>query len=559
MRNLLLFAVLGLLACNSKPYPEEGVNKFSDEGLIKIYQLQDERNAKALIPFLKAKKESHRVQAALAFASLQDSIAIPYLSQVLQIDQDELPRRAAALALGQIGHPKSAEVLRRSFASETSKFNQRYILEAMGRCIDSASFAFLDRFDPRDELLVNGWLYGVYRALQQGRYSDSIENRVLKNMVSRLATDEQQIISAHYLHLLLRVKRSTDPDARVNHGDPRPHVKNEEALATLNRIHEMLSDVKEERLTYGGAWMNTMPDDPYSYAKLLEKLDPDVEADKIRIWLRQHIEDASVHKVVKNAAFLKLTEIERVRSFYPEFFTDLVNWALNSGDMALQSIACYAMLDEGISYSRDLIDPTVLDSLRWQLELPRQMETFIDLSKAMARWYGKDDQEFIDDYKRTKDGGKPMDWDYIKSVPFNQKVEIKTTKGDIIIRCFINDAPASVSNFIKLADSGFYDNKYFHRVVPNFVIQGGCPRGDGWGGLNWTQRSEFSNYQHYSEGTVGLASAGKDTEGVQWFITHNATPFLTGRYSIFARVIEGMDVVQQIEVGDMIISVNRIP
>ena len=81
--------------------------------------------------------------------------------------------------------------------------------------------------------------------------------------------------------------------------------------------------------------------------------------------------------------------------------------------------------------------------------------------------------------------------------------------------------------------------------------------GDGWGSLDWTQRSEFSNYQRYKTGTVGIASAGKDTEGVQFFISHCPTPHLDGRYTIFARVISGMDVVNNIEVGDRMVTVER--
>ncbi|MGB0850626.1 MAG: peptidylprolyl isomerase [Bacteroidia bacterium] len=142
-------------------------------------------------------------------------------------------------------------------------------------------------------------------------------------------------------------------------------------------------------------------------------------------------------------------------------------------------------------------------------------------------------------------------------MPKDQQVIIETNQGNITIQLFVEDAPGTVSNFLKLIDSGFYDGKYFHRVVPQFVIQGGCPRGDGWGSLDWTQRSEFSNYQGYKAGTVGVASAGKDTEGVQFFITHCSTPHLDGRYSIFARVIDGMNVVNKIEIGDKIISIKK--
>jgi cyclophilin family peptidyl-prolyl cis-trans isomerase len=119
----------------------------------------------------------------------------------------------------------------------------------------------------------------------------------------------------------------------------------------------------------------------------------------------------------------------------------------------------------------------------------------------------------------------------------------------------VDEAPGSVSNFVTLARSGYFNGLYFHRVVPNFVIQGGCHRGDGYGSEAFSIRSEFSQ-RRYTTGTVGMASAGKDTEGTQWFITHSPTPHLDGAYTIFAYVFSGQDVVGQIEVGDQIIAVT---
>jgi cyclophilin family peptidyl-prolyl cis-trans isomerase len=122
----------------------------------------------------------------------------------------------------------------------------------------------------------------------------------------------------------------------------------------------------------------------------------------------------------------------------------------------------------------------------------------------------------------------------------------------------VEEAPGSVANFITLALNKYFDDKYFHRVVPNFVVQGGCPRGDGWGSEDYSIRSEFLPHR-YKTGSIGMASAGKDTEGTQWFITHSPTPHLEGRYTIFAAVEEGMDIVHKIEVGDRIVSVEIIP
>ena len=151
----------------------------------------------------------------------------------------------------------------------------------------------------------------------------------------------------------------------------------------------------------------------------------------------------------------------------------------------------------------------------------------------------------------------PIPWNDIKKTSHDQKAIIKTSKGNITIKLFVNEAPGSVANFILLASNKFYDNKYFHRVVPNFVVQGGCPRGDGFGSEDYSIRSEFSR-RRYKTGSIGMASAGKDTEGTQWFITHSPTPHLDGRYTIFAEVESGMDIVHKLEVGDKILSIEVI-
>ena len=126
---------------------------------------------------------------------------------------------------------------------------------------------------------------------------------------------------------------------------------------------------------------------------------------------------------------------------------------------------------------------------------------------------------------------------------------IKTSRGNIEIEIYGDDATQTAATFIKLAQSGRYDGRTFHRVVPNFVIQGGCPRGDGWGDDGYTIRAEV-NTHHYERGCIGIADSGKDTGGCQFFITHSQQPHLDGRYTVFGRVTKGMDVVDQIDQGD---------
>ena len=135
--------------------------------------------------------------------------------------------------------------------------------------------------------------------------------------------------------------------------------------------------------------------------------------------------------------------------------------------------------------------------------------------------------------------------------------EIITSKGKITIELFPGIAPFTVLNFIDLANKNFYNGTIFHRVVPNFVIQGGDNTGTGFGSPGYSIRSEFSSLT-YSTGVVGMASSGKDTEGSQFFITHSPQYHLDGKYTIFGFVTKGMDVVDKIIVGDKIESVKII-
>jgi cyclophilin family peptidyl-prolyl cis-trans isomerase len=137
-------------------------------------------------------------------------------------------------------------------------------------------------------------------------------------------------------------------------------------------------------------------------------------------------------------------------------------------------------------------------------------------------------------------------------------ISVKTTRGNILLELYKRQAPASVCNFIGLLREGFFNGRVFHRIVPNFVIQTGCPRGDGYGSLDYSIRSELPQYYYNRSGLVGMASAGRHTEGTQWFITHSATPHLDGRYTLFGRVTDGMDVVNSMEQGDKIVEVLLI-
>lgn len=128
---------------------------------------------------------------------------------------------------------------------------------------------------------------------------------------------------------------------------------------------------------------------------------------------------------------------------------------------------------------------------------------------------------------------------------------VSTDKGAFTIELLPEDAPLNVDNFVQLAQSGYFNNITFHRVVPNFVAQGGDPRGDGNGGPGYQIRCEI-NEVPYERGAVGMALSGKDTGGSQWFVTHSPQPHLDGGYTVFGRVVSGMEVVDRIARGDRI-------
>ncbi len=259
--------------------------------------------------------------------------------------------------------------------------------------------------------------------------------------------------------------------------------------------------------------------------------------------------------VIKSSAAQALTTINSSKNFdlrQKPAFAELYKKAILDGDAAVIGNAAAALSDSTLDYKSTIKDFSFLITAKNKLSLPKDYETLQPLEEAIAYFEGRK--------KPTPPENKynhPVNWELVKSINKDQKVSIKTSKGEIVLQLHVEDAPGSVSNFIDLVKKNYFDGKFFHRVVPNFVIQAGCYRGDGYGSEDYSIRSEFPMTK-YKTGSVGMASAGKDTEGTQWFITHSPTPHLDGRYSLFADVVSGMKVVREMEVGDQIITISLI-
>ena len=127
-----------------------------------------------------------------------------------------------------------------------------------------------------------------------------------------------------------------------------------------------------------------------------------------------------------------------------------------------------------------------------------------------------------------------------------------TSRGLIKVELFADKAPLTVANFVNLAQRGFYDGLNFHRVIADFMIQGGCPEGSGRGGPGYRFEDETNNGVRHERGVLSMANAGPNTNGSQFFITHIKTDWLDGKHTVFGKVVEGLDVVDAVKQGDLI-------
>lgn len=221
--------------------------------------------------------------------------------------------------------------------------------------------------------------------------------------------------------------------------------------------------------------------------------------------------------------------------------------AIQTKDPAMVATAAIALRQPDRNFALHLDSLTTLERTLNELDLPKEIEAYNELQHTIDFLKG----DPIRPPKKIA-FNHPIQWDKINQFDAAPRALLQTRKGNIRLQLMPEVAPGTVANFIDLAQQGFYDDKNFHRVVPNFVIQGGCPRGDGFGSLDYTIRSELPWLHYDQEGYVGMASAGNHTECTQFFITHSPTPHLDGNYTIFAKVTHGMEVVHNIHTGDLI-------
>lgn len=483
-------------------------NKFTDITQQKIHEYQDRRQSKLLLPYLSSKNAFYRYSAVLAFASVQDSNIAPHLFNRLKVEKFTEIRMAAAYSLGQLRNAKFCNQLIVAYKREKDFKVKNVLMEAIGKSANTNAIAFFEENIPETDSLATSYLKAILQAKRRKITSTNLKQYVL-NLIPTLAFHENKEIAELYI--------------------------GKQTLQTEEKpIYKLSNKAIFDSLAYIS--------NPYEQIQFMKKCD---------IKNGYLVDFVFVENVAD--AFKTYTAEEYLKDTMQLLFREkmLITY-IRTRNPAYISIACEKIRKDSIfkTKKQDILPELMI--MKKFLKMPQDFEALVDIEKTICQLNNKKYTYNPPPYNH------PINWQNITKIKDNQKVRILTNKGEIIIECKINDAPATVANFLNLVDSGYYNGKYFHRMVPNFVVQGGCPRGDGWGALNWSQRTEVSNFLSYKPGSVGIASAGKDSEGVQFFITHTYTPHLDGRYTIFAEVIKGMDIVNTLQVGDYMIRLERI-
>lgn len=432
---------------------------------------------------------------------------------------------------------------------------QMALAKALGKSKTGPAFAILSKAITRDQ----DWRVkcNLIGALAKFDYD------TVRNLISPLLKDANPHVSRTAAELFLENGQAKDGDyywriARDNNALPIPTQ-----IALYRASNRWLSGKTEpeskDYVNYRLKEIFQQSKNPYDRAACLTAL---AEFGWNYRWIHDKgFNDA--HPAVKSTASEALLTIMQRPNFYG-FFGEAAKGVrrelylylrevVSGGDPGMIAAAAEGFKTEALNF-RSMRDSARLQDMNAalaKLQKPRDVEAIMALEKAIAYF---EEKPAPVPYKPAFN--HPINWDRLNAVTLQTTATIQTNKGAIIVEFYPQSAPGSVANFLELVGTNFFNGKTFHRVVANFVIQGGCPRGDGFGALDYSIRTETGLHWYDSAGYLGMASAGRDTEGTQFFITHSPTPHLDGNYSIFGKVIKGMEVVDQIQQGDIIEKVS---
>ncbi|MEM1214287.1 MAG: peptidylprolyl isomerase [Bacteroidota bacterium] len=240
----------------------------------------------------------------------------------------------------------------------------------------------------------------------------------------------------------------------------------------------------------------------------------------------------------------------RVKRDLASYFVQLIQTKA-PGAVALSA---QALRSESIDFKPFVDSVGLLQTVLDALPLPEQIESYNELSSTISYLKGA-----AEPAPKVLAFNHPIDWSLLGRYGSQPQLQLTTDQGTVTLVLWPQTAPGSVANLLQLAQEGFLKGKAFHRVVPNFVVQGGSPSNDAYGSMDYSIRSEWSPISYDRAGRLGMASAGRDTEGTQFFITHSPTLHLDGRYTVFGQVVEGMETIHAIQEGDVITDAVIVP
>jgi cyclophilin family peptidyl-prolyl cis-trans isomerase/HEAT repeat protein len=577
-----------------------------------VLDAQDHRNTPALCAFLKDSSATVRAAAALAFASVQDSSARGCLIAAL-VDADNAVRINAAFSLGLVADSASLAVLNTASDMEKEKAVAQAMMEATFRAelrlnkhdatwhisflqsgnrdIRTRAMQSLSRL-PKEELApvandilqavkaeqdptVRMFLVSALKSNSTKAVTDTLLALALNDSLPMIRIAALRALGANKdkAHAAFFLDRLNDSDVGVQ----------ETALEQLQRIEWPLDgdaiwksaqehpdySIKlplyglvmklggeQTRMVCGSLMQSLSHQDlgPYWNAALISALGPTMAQDSLLVLIRSSrpaVERQAALVAWFDAENLALKEINK--EAHDRWLAGFMQNVFSTQDAGLIAAVCEKLIEKDPAFLKLLLtEPTVL-AMRQALHPIRDLETLQYLDQAIAKRDGLPAPAH-----KSPPFNHPIDLARLRSLKQGQQYRITTTKGEVILALEPEVAPGSCVAFDSLVTAGYYNGKAFHRVIPNFVAQGGCPRGDGYGGMPWTLRTEIGP-QGFVEGAVGLASAGHDTESCQFFIMTAAAPHLDGRYTRFAHVVSGMDAAKKLQVGDVMQRVERMP
>lgn len=616
MRAVQFLLLIALVGCASNVADQlRPINKWSDPYSVAILDAQERRDTHALCTFLTDTSEIVRSAAALAFASVQDTLAIDCLLKAFGDPAEEV-RMNAVFAMGFVADSVSLEAMadlgRRESDPSVQKACSSAVLLAMqrnnmlgdprvlfdlfARSSGQDRMRIADAFRRLPDTVLTAVEADYQELISTEKATEAkamlisglqhLRSAASKELLERnIAMDQPEIVRVNALRTLAKaIKNESVPDLLNALTDKNAMVRTAAVEALLDLPEpvpqEQLRNAKvdledpmtwipiyglvlryasneEEAKDFRGKGENA---NPYTRSLLLKALSSasGIVSDTTLYAL---LEGDSV-AILRQSAFESLVwrardMMKRSRYATPEAqFAQLgsvIRRAMVTGDPGLIAAACEILLAEEGDSKRWLVNGSDIERARKNLHRITDLEAIRLLSQVEASL--SPDRSLVE--WPSIPFNHPIDPVKLRVLKQGQRYRVVTSKGEIIIATDVNDCPGSSLVFDSLVSAGYYNGKFFHRMIPNFVVQGGCPRGDGYGGMPWTLRTEIGRTP-FTAGSVGLASAGRDTESCQFFITHSATPHLDGRYTRFGEVVSGMDVVWRLQVGDVMERVERV-